>query len=161
MADARYTPTATSIRELIREAGGQGLTLLKNKGSLLPINAKTTKLAVVGPFNANRAIAGGGGSASLNPYYNTIPLDSIREASHQEVLHRAATSTSGYRWPPHTARQGEGAPGVAIAWFAGDQFEGAPVVHQVRTNTDLFLRDSAPREQVGPKGSAVATTSTA
>lgn len=67
-------------RALIREAGAQGLTLLKNVGSLLPIDRRKTKVAVIGP-NANRAIAGGGGSASLNPNYNTLPLDSIREAA--------------------------------------------------------------------------------
>lgn len=145
-------------RELIREAGAQGLTLLKNEGALLPINVKTTKLAVIGP-NANRAIAGGGGSASLNPYYNTLPLDSIREASGQEVIYAQGCHIN--KWLPVASKfckTKEGAPGIAIEWFAGDRFKGAPVVHQVRTNTDLFLWDSAPLEQVGPKWSAVATT---
>jgi beta-glucosidase len=71
-------------RNLIHELGVQGLTLLKNEGSLLPLNPATTKVAVIGP-NANRAIAGGGGSASLNPYYNTLPLDSIRKVAQQPV----------------------------------------------------------------------------
>lgn len=145
-------------RELIRDAGAQGLTLLKNEGSVLPINAKTTKLAVIGP-NANRGIAGGGGSASLNPYYNTLPLDSIQKASHQEVIH--AQGCHFNKWLPVASKYctiKEGAAGVAMDWFAGDQFKGPPVVRQVRTNTDLFLWDSAPLDQVGPKWSAVATT---
>lgn len=145
-------------RELIREAGTQGLTLLKNEGAVLPINAKTTKLAVIGP-NANRAIAGGGGSASLNPYYNTLPLDSIRKASSQEI--RYAQGCHINKWLPVASKfckTKEGAAGVALEWFVGDQFKGEPVVHQVRTNTDLFLWDSAPLDQVGPKWSAVATT---
>lgn len=145
-------------RELIREAGVQGLTLLKNEGAVLPINATTAKLAVIGP-NANRAIAGGGGSASLNPYYNTLPLDSIRKASGQEVIYAQGCHTN--KWLPVASKYCKtktGAPGVVIEWFAGDQFKGAPVVHQVRTNTDLFLWDSAPLELVGPKWSAIATT---
>lgn len=145
-------------RELIREAGAQGLTLLKNEGSILPIDRKTAKVAVIGP-NATRAIAGGGGSASLNPYYNTLPLDSIQKAAEQEVLYAQGCHIN--KWLPvaspfcHTK---EGKPGVAIDWFAGDKFEGQAVVNQRRTNTDLFLWDSAPLEQVGPEWSAIATT---
>ena len=54
-----------STRALIREAGVEGLTLLKNEGAVLPIDPATPKIAVIGP-NANRAIAGGGGSASVS-----------------------------------------------------------------------------------------------
>jgi beta-glucosidase len=145
-------------RSLIREAGSQGLTLLKNEGSILPINPKTTKIAVIGP-NANRAIAGGGGSASLNPYYNTLPLDSIRKAAQQEVTY--AMGCHIYKWLPVASpfcKTKSGEQGVTIDWFRGDQFKGSPVVTQRRSNTDLFLWDSAPLAQVGPEWSAIATT---
>lgn len=144
-------------RQLIREAGVQGLTLLKNQGSILPIHPKA-KVAVIGP-NANRAIAGGGGSASLNPYYNTLPLDSIRKASRGEVSY--AMGCHIYKWLPIASpfcTDQSGQPGVTIDWFAGDQFQGSPVITQRRVNTDLFLWDSAPLDQVGPEWSAVATT---
>lgn len=145
-------------RNLIREAGVQGLTLLKNEGSILPINPKTAKVAVIGP-NANRAIAGGGGSASLNPYYNTLPLDSIRAAAQQPVVY--ALGCHIHKWLPLasafcTDRTGQ--QGVTIDWYKGDKFEGQPVVVQKRTNTDLFLWDSAPLTEVGPEWSAVVTT---
>ncbi|KAF7538242.1 hypothetical protein G7054_g3028 [Neopestalotiopsis clavispora] len=146
-------------RALIRRAGAEGLTLLKNEGSLLPIdNTKTTKIAVIGP-NANRAIAGGGGSASLNPYYNTLPLDSIRAASRGPVSY--AQGCHIYKWLPVASAfctDKLGKPGVTLDWFRGDQFEGEPVVQQRRTNTDLFLWDSAPLVETGPKWSAIATT---
>lgn len=145
-------------RNLIREAGVQGLTLLKNEGSILPINPKTAKVAVIGP-NANRAIAGGGGSASLNPYYNTLPLDSIRAAAQQPVVY--ALGCHIHKWLPLasafcTDRTGQ--QGVTIDWYKGDKFEGQPVLVQKRTNTDLFLWDSAPLTEVGPEWSAVVTT---
>ncbi|KAK6196564.1 Lysophospholipase 1 [Pestalotiopsis sp. IQ-011] len=146
-------------RALIRRAGAEGLTLLKNEGSLLPINnSKATKIAVIGP-NANRAIAGGGGSASLNPYYNTLPLDSIRSAAHGEVSY--AQGCHIYKWLPVASAfctDKSGKPGVTLDWYSGDQFEGEPVIQQRRTNTDLFLWDSAPLAETGPKWSAVATT---
>ncbi|KAK8103772.1 uncharacterized protein PG998_010805 [Apiospora kogelbergensis] len=145
-------------RELIREAGAQGITLLKNDNSVLPINPKTAKVAVIGP-NANRAIAGGGGSASLNPYYNTLPLDSIRAAVEHEVVY--AQGCHIHKWLPVASpfcTDKTGKPGVALEWFSGDKFEGDVIVQQRRTNTDLFLWDSAPLAQLGPEWSAIATT---
>ncbi|KAM0270710.1 hypothetical protein ACHAPA_003185 [Fusarium lateritium] len=145
-------------RQLIRTAGHEGLTLLKNDGNILPICPKSTKVAVIGP-NANRHIAGGGGSASLNPYYNTIPLDSIRKISQQKVAF--AQGCHIHKWLPVASEyctEKSGKPGVNIDWFAGDKFEGSPLVKQRRTNTDLFLWDSAPLNEVGPEWSAVATT---
>lgn len=145
-------------RELIREAGTQGLTLLKNQDDILPIDSKTARVAVIGP-NANRAIAGGGGSASVNPYYNTLPLDSIKQAAEKEVI--SAQGCHINKWLPVASpfcKTSDGKPGVTIDWFAGDKFQGAPVVRQRRENTDLFLWDSAPLAQVGPEWSAVVTT---
>jgi beta-glucosidase len=147
-----------TTRALIRTAGHEGLTLLKNESEILPLCPKNTKVAVIGP-NANRAIAGGGGSASLNPYYTTIPLESIRRVAEKEVTF--AQGCHIHKWLPVASpycTDKSGKPGVTINWFAGDKFEGEPVVVQRRTNTDLFLWDSAPLQQVGPEWSAVATT---
>lgn len=145
-------------RALIRQAGAEGLTLLKNEGSILPIDPKTARVAVIGP-NANRAIAGGGGSASLNPYYNTLPLDSIRAVAEKEVVY--AQGCHIYKWLPVASpfcTDKAGKPGVTLEWFSGDKFEGKVVVQQRRTNTDLFLWDSAPLAELGPEWSAIATT---
>ncbi|KAI0107859.1 glycosyl hydrolase family 3 N terminal domain-containing protein [Nemania sp. FL0031] len=145
-------------RALIRSAGIEGLTLLKNEGGILPIHPKTAKIAVIGP-NANRAIAGGGGSASLNPYYNTLPLEGIKQAAHGEVIY--AKGCHIYKWLPVASpfcTDKSGKPGVTLEWFSGDKFQGNLVVTQRRTNTDLFLWDSAPLEQLGPEWSAIATT---
>ncbi|KAL2200046.1 glycoside hydrolase superfamily [Corynascus similis CBS 632.67] len=145
-------------RNLIREAGVQGLTLLKNEGSLLPLDPATAKVAVIGP-NANRAIAWGGGSASLNPYYTTLPLDSIRKVAKQPVTFSQGCHI--HKWLPVASpycSDKTGKQGVSIEWFKGDKFEGQPVVIQRRTNTDLFVWDSAPLAQVGPQWSAIVTT---
>jgi beta-glucosidase len=147
-----------TTRTLIRTAGHEGLTLLKNDNDILPLCPKKTKVAVIGP-NANRAIAGGGGSASLNPYYTTIPLESIRRVAEKEVTF--AQGCHIHKWLPVASpycTEKSGKPGVSIDWYAGDKFQGEPVVVQRRTNTDLFLWDSAPLKQVGPEWSAVART---
>jgi beta-glucosidase len=155
--EAEREDNREETRQLIREAGVQGLTLLKNEGSILPID-KRSKVAVIGP-NANRAIAGGGGSASLNPYYNTLPLDSIRNASEGEVTY--AMGCHIHKWLPVASpfcTDKSGKQGVTIDWYRGDKFANKPVITQHRTNTDLFLWDSAPLAQVGPEWSAIATT---
>ncbi|CAG8974932.1 hypothetical protein HYALB_00007609 [Hymenoscyphus albidus] len=136
-------------RKLIRDAGVEGIVLLKNEGGLLPIKPSQTKIAVIGP-NANRAIAGGGGSASLNPYYNTISLDSIRAVSERDVTYSLGCQT--YKWLPLAAdycTTSSGEQGVSLEFFVGDKFEGTPKVIQHRTNTDLFLWDSVPLEVGG------------
>ncbi|KFY56046.1 hypothetical protein V496_06817 [Pseudogymnoascus sp. VKM F-4515 (FW-2607)] len=133
-------------RELIRRAGSQGLTLLKNRSNLLPLDAEKTKIAVIGP-NANRAIAGGGGSASLNPYYNTLPLWSIQRASSKDVTY--ALGCDIYKWIPLATpfcKALSGEEGVTIEFYTGDKFESEPTVVQTRTSTDLMLWDSAPTE---------------
>lgn len=95
----------------------------------------------------------------MNPYYRTIPLESIRAASEQEVTF--AQGCHIYKWLPVASpycTEKSGKPGVGIEWYAGDKFEGKPVVVQRRVNTDLFLWDSAPLNEIGPEWSAVATT---
>jgi beta-glucosidase len=119
---------------------------LKNEGDLLPIRPSVRKIAVIGP-NANRAVAGGGGSASLNPYYNTLPLSSIKNVAGHEVIY--AQGCDIFKWMPLatpfcTTECGE--EGVIIEFFVGDEFDGKPLVIQRRSNTDLMLWDSVPVE---------------
>ncbi|CAZ81097.1 unnamed protein product [Tuber melanosporum] len=100
-------------RALIRKTGAEGIVLLKNESNALPISTSVKKIAWIGP-NANECIAGGGGSANLNPHYLTNPLDSIREAAKEhgiEVNYEIGCQTekwvktfpiTGGREPPDT-----------------------------------------------------------
>ena len=130
-------------RDLIREAGIEGITLLKNESNLLPITNANT-IAVIGP-NAKRAIAGGGGSASLNPYYTTTPFDGIRAATSSMLLYAQGCDTSKW-FPPATplCETESGSEGVMIEFYRGDNFQGKPVEVQHKQTTELFLWDSAP-----------------
>lgn len=141
-----FEDNKSETRELIRRAGGEGLVLLKNNGSLLPIKPTTKKVAVIGP-NANRAIAFGGGSASLNPYYSTLPLDSIKEISKMEILYSKGCDT--YKWlPPASAfcTTVDGVQGLTLEFYDGEDFSGKPAFIQIRTDADLMLWDSIPTE---------------
>ncbi|KAF2678445.1 glycoside hydrolase family 3 protein [Lentithecium fluviatile CBS 122367] len=88
--DRRDTPKEQAIdrpehRALIRKAGSQGIVLLKNKGSILPIDLKKTKkIALLGPL-AKYAAAHGGGSASLNCHYKISPYDAFMDRLGKDV----------------------------------------------------------------------------
>jgi len=60
------------------EGATEGIVLLKNSGSLLPLDAaKIHSIAVIGP-NAATARTGGGGSSMVRSKYAIAPLDGIR-----------------------------------------------------------------------------------
>jgi beta-glucosidase len=62
-----------------RQGATEGIVLLKNAPSLLPLDAKKIRsIAVIGP-NAAVARTGGGGSSLVLPKYAVAPLDGIRE----------------------------------------------------------------------------------
>lgn len=61
-----------------RKIAEQGMVLLKNAGSLLPLKAASLKsIALIGPM-ATKAVTGGGGSSHVVPLYTVNPLDGIR-----------------------------------------------------------------------------------
>jgi beta-glucosidase len=66
-------------RAVALQGATEGIVLLKNEGSLLPLDAtKIHSIAVIGP-NAAVARTGGGGSSLVRPKYAIAPLDGIKE----------------------------------------------------------------------------------
>lgn len=131
-------------REIIREAGREGLTLLKNERNVLPIRPGK-KIAMIGP-NAKRAIVSGGGSASLKPYYAITPFEGLQAQSDKPLLYSQGCET--FKWLPLISdadiRDPSGTSGVRLEYYKGDKFQGTPVHVQHKAQTDLFLWDSAP-----------------
>lgn len=132
-------------RNLILQAGIEGLTLLKNENDVLPIkNAK--KIALIGP-NVKRSIANGGGSAGLNPYYRTSPWDGMKNRFDGELTFAQGCDSS--KWLPLATpycTAPDGQQGVRLEYYRGDRFKGEPAVVQHKVSTDLWLWDSAPME---------------
>lgn len=60
-----------------REIAEASMVLLKNEGSLLPLDSQKVKnIALIGPY-AVRAMTGGGGSSYVTPFYTVRPEDGI------------------------------------------------------------------------------------
>ncbi|PSN70278.1 beta-glucosidase precursor, partial [Corynespora cassiicola Philippines] len=70
-------------RQLLRRAAAESIVLLKNEGSILPLDPKKP-IAVIGP-NAAIAAYRGGRIAHLRPYYTVSPLEAIRKRSESPV----------------------------------------------------------------------------
>jgi beta-glucosidase len=83
--DRRETPKEQAVdlpehRALVREAGAEGIVLLKNENNTLPLDkSKLKKVAILGPL-AKYAAAHGGGSASLNAHYKVTPFDALKQS---------------------------------------------------------------------------------
>ncbi|AKH93707.1 glycoside hydrolase family 3 C-terminal domain-containing protein [Elizabethkingia anophelis] len=61
-----------------KEIGEEGIVLLQNNNSVLPVNTdKVRKIAVIGE-NAIKMMTVGGGSSSLKVKYETLPLEGIK-----------------------------------------------------------------------------------
>ncbi|CAJ2502975.1 Uu.00g103690.m01.CDS01 [Anthostomella pinea] len=69
------TADTPETAELLRRIGNEGIVLMKNDNSVLPL-LKDQKTLVIGP-NAKIATYHGGGSASLDAYYAITPFDGI------------------------------------------------------------------------------------
>ena len=133
-------------RTLIRQLGHEGLTILKNDGAL-PLKDGQHTIALIGP-NVKRAITGGGGSASLKPYYNTTSFEGFQNVSKSRLLYAQGCDTA--KWLPLLSeadcKTSSGRPGVILEYYHGDKFEGRPAHVQHKNATDLFLWDSAPKD---------------
>lgn len=72
-------------KALMLKLASESIVLLKNEGSILPLQpAKLKKVAIVGS-NAKAYVLSGGGSASLKPSYFTSAYDGIVNALGKDV----------------------------------------------------------------------------
>jgi len=64
---------------IARRLAEEGVVLLRNEGSLLPLSAGSLKsVALIGP-SAVQAMTGGGGSSKVNPLYKVAPLEGLKK----------------------------------------------------------------------------------
>jgi len=64
-------------QKLARKLAEEAITLLKNKGGLLPLGKGVKSIALIGP-NAAEAVIEGGGSSKVPPLYRISPLEALQ-----------------------------------------------------------------------------------
>ncbi|HUX98002.1 MAG TPA: glycoside hydrolase family 3 C-terminal domain-containing protein [Candidatus Deferrimicrobium sp.] len=78
----RNTPEHFAVA---RQIASEGIVLLKNENSLLPLDIeKIKKIAVLGP-NANKKMAFGGGSSMIRAKYEITPLQGLKNKCKDKV----------------------------------------------------------------------------
>ncbi|KAG0651212.1 Beta-D-glucoside glucohydrolase B [Hyphodiscus hymeniophilus] len=120
-------------RKLIREAGAEGIVLLKNSNGVLPIDsAKCQKIALLGPL-AKVAGAHGGGSASLNCHYKISPYEALNAELGDSVDLTYSKGTHIFRVYPDL-QEGTigltGNPGYTAEYWKNEEFRGDPFCTQ-------------------------------
>lgn len=98
--------------KLIRDVAGQGITLLKNDGAILPLKKEKVKGKKIGLFGlAKEALIHGGGSASLNAHYRITPEEGLKTAYGDDVEFKFAKGAQTYRLLPPLAKHCNDAQG--------------------------------------------------
>jgi beta-glucosidase len=144
-------------RSLIRRAARDSMVLLKNEGSVLPLDAGDSGLlAVIGP-NADVLSVLGGGSARVEPHHVLSVLDGIAAQAGAGREVRFEPGCRIHRRTPAFERglsiDGDDgpAPGVLAEFFSGPEFEGASIhSYHARRLQFSWTGDFAPGVVVGP-----------
>ncbi|KZM23198.1 hydrolase [Ascochyta rabiei] len=98
--------------KLIRDVAGQGITLLKNDGAILPLRKEKARGKKIGLFGlAKEALIHGGGSASLNAHYRITPEEGLKAAYGDDVELKFAKGAQTYRLLPPLAKHCKDAQG--------------------------------------------------
>lgn len=117
----------TEVNQLMLRAAASGIVMLKNEGNALPLKPDgMSKVAIVGP-NAQRVVAGGGGSSYIRaPYWTNIHDSLVKEFNRAPTEIVSAVGARVHRYvptmPPSVARNPDsGKPGAAVDWFLGHE----------------------------------------
>ncbi|KAF4775276.1 hypothetical protein HER10_EVM0008621 [Colletotrichum scovillei] len=141
-------------RKILRRAGAEGIVLLKNDKSTLPLtNLGGKTIAFIGP-NAARSVATGGGSSNLAPHYRTTPFGSFkRELSEAFPTAKVATEPGilTHRYLPlmdPTVMQNPdtNSAGFVLSLWRNMKHEGNPFMVEHRPSSNLVCYDGLPPE---------------
>jgi len=138
-------------RRTALEVAEESIVLLKNEGGLLPLDRqRIRRLLVTGP-NAAYARLGGGGSASVTPFYSISPLEGLQEICGEEIEVRfiegcslvgtMETIDSAFH---HHDEKGEAADGLKAEFFNNPQPQPAPDGVWTAPRVDYFWGWASP-----------------
>ncbi len=121
--------------QLSRNAAAQGTVLLKNNGSILPLNASTVgSIAVIGSAAGTNPVVTGSGSAGVTPPYVITPLQGITSRAGAGVTIRYAEGDGSTVLSQYLRTPG-GAAGLQGQYYNNTTLSGSPAV----TRTDAFV----------------------
>ncbi|KAJ5728550.1 uncharacterized protein N7483_003058 [Penicillium malachiteum] len=136
------TPEETPA-DLIRSVAAEGIVLLKNESSGLPISpVSSLKIGVFGS-PASTPIIHGGGSASMTPTYCISPLEALqRKFSNADIKYHPGVPI--FKKIPSAGLDlmtapSLGKPGVDCYWYNGWEFNGELIYHEILETTRTLV----------------------
>ncbi|KAI5236745.1 family 3 glycoside hydrolase [Aureobasidium subglaciale] len=106
--------------KLIREAGADGIVLMKNEDHVLPLKSdKIKRIAVLGL--AKQCLAHGGGSASVNAHYKITPYEALSKVFEPDAALLYAEGAHMHRTLPvlsESLLDLEGRPGLTMTKYS-------------------------------------------
>ncbi|KAJ5108301.1 hypothetical protein N7456_004976 [Penicillium angulare] len=131
---------------LVRLAAAEGIVLLKNRDSLLPLpSSPRLKIAVFGS-PASNPLVHGGGSASLTPTYCVSPLEALeRRFSKANIQYHPGVPI--FKKIPSVSLDvmtapSTGKPGADCYWYNGWEFNEDIIHHEVLEETRTLVIDA-------------------
>ncbi|PVH79616.1 glycoside hydrolase family 3 protein, partial [Cadophora sp. DSE1049] len=128
---------------LIRQIAAEGIVLLRNQHSTLPLKpASSPKIAVFGSLAKSPTIHGGG-SASVTPSYTISPLEAIQERYGISNVTFNAGVPIFMKIPSaplaNMRKTSDGAPGVDCYWYNGSTFGENLILHETLEKTTTVV----------------------
>ncbi|MFW6277085.1 MAG: glycoside hydrolase family 3 C-terminal domain-containing protein, partial [Prolixibacteraceae bacterium] len=128
---------------LARKVAEEAIVLLKNEANVLPFQTTIKKLAVIGP-NAAEARLGGGGSASVSPFYAVSPLKGLQNycGPETEIIFEEGCGLNGNlkvidsRYLQHK-KDGQTSSGLKAEYFSNSGLNGKPAVTSADEKIDF------------------------
>lgn len=146
---------------LARKVSEEGIVLLKNKGNILPLKQTIKRLAIIGP-NATQARLGGGGSASVSPFYTVSPLEGVKKicGTNTEIVFEEGCGLNGNlklidsKYLANTV-DGQTVPGLKAEYFSNVDHKGTPAVTSIDPIINFSWGWTNPKPEVGKWGYSV------
>lgn len=146
---------------LARKVSEEGIVLLKNKGKILPLKQTIKKIAVIGP-NASQARLGGGGSASVSPFYTVSPLDGIKNicGANTEIVFEEGCGLNGSLKLVDNKYltsivDGRIVHGLKAEYYSNESHKGKPAVTSIDNIINFSWGWTNPKPEVGKWGYSV------
>src|SRR3989449_2109880 len=130
-------------RQVALQSAREGMVLLKNDSSLLPLDKTRIKsIAVIGP-DAYPAVPDGGGSARVQPFAAVSFLEGISNllGSNTKVLYSRGIPKLGElaNATNFSTAANNGRPGISAEYFANKQLQDIPVVTRTEQHINLGI----------------------
>lgn len=153
--DYKYDATKVNTEEhkkVALDIAKDGIVLLKNDNSILPLDLNRIKsIAVVGP-NSKVAVTGGGGSSMVVPYTSVSPLEALKNKIGDKVKINFAQGmiidgeTNAIESIFLFADKDEKVNGLKAEYFTNMNLEGEPAKVIVDNQINFMWNDKGPFE---------------